>query len=57
MISTNELSSLPDQQLQISRKIKFSIWNTFKHHIPHFLITILVDIILPLVIYFLLQKY
>ncbi|CAF1376838.1 unnamed protein product [Rotaria sordida] len=61
MKSTNELSSSSSssnqQQLQISSKIKFSIWNTFKHHIPHFLITILFDIILPLIIYFILQKY
>jgi len=38
------------------QQIQFSIWNTIKHHIPRFLITILVDIILPLVIYLILQK-
>jgi hypothetical protein len=46
-----------DQQPQLSPKIKFSIWHTFKHHIPRFCITIIVDIILPLIIYFSLQKY
>ncbi|UJR32949.1 hypothetical protein I4U23_020412 [Adineta vaga] len=39
-----------------SEQIQFSIWDTFKHHIPRFLITILVDLLLPLVIYFSLQK-
>ncbi|CAF4978333.1 unnamed protein product, partial [Rotaria sp. Silwood1] len=57
MISTHELYSSSDQQLQIPRRKKFSIWQTFKHHIPHFLLTILVDIILPLITYFILQKY
>jgi hypothetical protein len=38
------------------RKVHFSIWNTFKHHIPHLLLTIFFDIIFPLIIYFLLQK-
>ena len=37
--------------------IRFSIWHTFKRHIPHFLLTILVDIILPLLLYFTLQKH
>lgn len=46
-----------DQQRSITPKIQFSIWHTFKHHIPRFLITTLVDIILPLVIYFSLQEY
>ncbi len=39
-----------------TQQVRFSIWDTFKSHIPHFLITILVDLILPLVIYFGLQK-
>ena len=52
-----ELPSPVDQQRPISSKIQFSVWNTFKHHIPRFLITTLVDIILPLVIYFSLQEY
>ena len=37
--------------------VQFSIWHTFKRHIPHFLLTILVDVILPLVIYFTVQKH
>jgi hypothetical protein len=37
--------------------IQFSLWHTFKHHIPRFLLTILVDIVLPLVIYLSLQKH
>ncbi|CAF0748163.1 unnamed protein product [Rotaria sp. Silwood1] len=45
------------QQQEIPVKIKFSLWHTFKHHIPRFIITILVDVILPLVIYISLQKY
>ena len=36
--------------------LQFSIWQTFKRHIPHFLATIFIDIILPIVIYFGLQK-
>jgi hypothetical protein len=57
MLSIYELPSSLDQQPQISPKIKFSIWHTFKHHIPRFLLTILMDVILPLAIFFSLQKY
>ncbi|CAF3374208.1 unnamed protein product [Rotaria socialis] len=54
---TSTRSSIEEQQVpNTSPSIEFSIWNTFKHHIPRFLITILVDLILPLVIYFSLQK-
>ncbi|CAF3519516.1 unnamed protein product [Rotaria socialis] len=35
---------------------RFSIWNTFKHHIPRLVITVLVDLICPLVLYLILQK-
>ncbi|CAF3431189.1 unnamed protein product [Rotaria sp. Silwood1] len=49
-------SSIRQQNPISSEHIQFSIWNTFKHHIPRFLITILVDVILPLVLYFSLQK-
>lgn len=38
-------------------KIKFSVWHTFKHHIPRFFVTILVDVILPLVIYVHFQRH
>ena len=46
-----------DSQLASEPKITFSVWKTFKHHIPRFLLTILMDVILPLVIYFVLQKH
>ena len=46
-----------EQARSMSSKSSFSIWKTFKHHIPGFLLTILMDVILPLVIYFGLQKY
>src|SRR5256885_7352088 len=36
--------------------IQFSLWHTFKPHIPRFLLTILLDIVLPLILYLLLQK-
>jgi hypothetical protein len=57
MNSTYQLPPSLEQQPSLSPKIEFSIWNTFKHHIPRFCITIIVDIILPLIIYFSLQKY
>ena len=41
---------------QPAARIRFSIWHTFKHHIPRFIITILIDVIAPLLIYVLLQK-
>ncbi|CAF1525696.1 unnamed protein product [Rotaria sordida] len=50
-------SSIQQQNPIPSKQIQFSIWNTFKHHIPRFLITILVDLIFPLIIYFSLQKH
>ena len=37
-------------------RIQFSTWKTFKHHIPRFLITLLVDLIAPLVVYLIAQK-
>jgi len=57
MISTPEFPSSLNQQSQITPKIQFSIWHTFKHHIPRFLLTILIDVILPLAIFFSIQKY
>lgn len=53
---TSNRSSTEQSDTNSSQQIPFSIWNTFKHHIPRFLITILVDLILPLVLYFSLQK-
>ena len=48
-------SSTIDQQTPI--QIKFSVWHTFKHHIPRFVTTIIIDVILPLVIFIIFQKY
>jgi hypothetical protein len=36
---------------------QFSTWHTFKRHIPRFLMTMLIDIILPLGIFFGLQNF
>jgi hypothetical protein len=58
-MATNPDPPLPtdEQQTSVStEQIHFSIWDTFKHHIPRFIITILVDVILPLIIYFSLQR-
>jgi hypothetical protein len=58
-MATNPDPPLPtdEQQTSVStEQIHFSIWDTFKHHIPRFVITILVDVILPLIIYFSLQR-
>ncbi|CAF3412582.1 unnamed protein product [Rotaria sp. Silwood1] len=46
-----------EQDTPISiEEIKFSLWNTFKHHIPRLIITVLVDLIIPLAVYLMLQK-
>ena len=44
------------KQSNSSSDISFSLWHTLKSHIPRFLLTILFDIILPLILFFLLQK-
>jgi hypothetical protein len=51
--------SLPMEQPQQKTPTSTHIfaWHTFKHHLPRFVATIVVDIVLPLVIYFALQKY
>jgi hypothetical protein len=53
---------LEDENEQITsihseQEIQFSIWTTFKHHIPRFLITILIDVILPFIVYLILRKH
>ncbi|UJR14256.1 hypothetical protein I4U23_001247 [Adineta vaga] len=48
-------SSVVEPQIVIN--IQFSFWQTFKHHIPRFILTVLVDIVLPLIIYFALQRH
>jgi hypothetical protein len=49
-----------EQQQEVTptsvQQIQFSIWDTFKPHIPRVLITILVDVVLPVIIYLILQK-
>lgn len=57
MINIYELPNSLKPTSLTTVKLKFSIWQTFKHHIPRFLLTLLIDIILPLAIYFTLQKY
>jgi hypothetical protein len=42
---------------QVPVKLKFSVWHTFKKHIPRFITTIIIDAILPLVIYVIFQKH
>ena len=37
--------------------IRFSLWNTFKHHIPRLFITLTVDVILPMVIYWIVHRH
>jgi hypothetical protein len=39
-----------------TQPIRFSVWNTFKPHIPRFLLTMLVDVFLPFIVYLILQK-
>jgi hypothetical protein len=45
-----------EQEEQLTSDIQFSLWRTFKGHIPRFILTILFDLVLPLVIYFVLEK-
>ena len=46
-----------DEDTSDSPPIQFSLWKTFKPHIPRVLLTILVDVVLPMVIYLLLHKH
>lgn len=46
-----------DEDTSDSPPVQFSLWKTFKPHIPHVLLTILVDVILPMVIYLILHKH
>ncbi|UJR32947.1 hypothetical protein I4U23_020410 [Adineta vaga] len=50
-----DIDSHEDVALSI-QQTRFSVWNTIKQHIPRFLLTILVDLIFPFVVYLLLQK-
>ncbi|CAF0746875.1 unnamed protein product [Adineta steineri] len=44
--------SEPLQQRQLPSQFHLVTWNTFKHHIPRLIIIIVVDLILPVIIYF-----
>lgn len=57
MLVIDESMSASDRFSPTPQRRKFSVWHTFKRHIPSFLITILIDVILPIVIYFVLQIY
>jgi hypothetical protein len=57
MNSNNFPSSCSLEQQQIFPNNQFSTWQTFKHHIPRFLLTMLIDIILPLALFFSLQNF
>ncbi|CAF0913652.1 unnamed protein product [Adineta ricciae] len=61
ILSASPDAQLPEQidkqQQQEPMNIKFSVWHTFKHHIPRFFLTILIDVIAPLVIYVHFQRY
>ncbi len=46
-----------NSDLPLTSSSQFSSWNAFKHHIPHFLMTMLIDVILPLAIFFGLQNH
>ncbi|CAF1458570.1 unnamed protein product [Adineta ricciae] len=44
------------EQREPAPEIKFSLWHTFKRHIPRFILTVVFDLVLPLVLFFVLQK-
>jgi hypothetical protein len=44
------------EQQESSTDIQFSLWHTFKSHIPRLILTVICDIILPLILFLLLQK-
>ncbi|CAF1041118.1 unnamed protein product [Adineta steineri] len=47
--------SLPQQELPSQSKV--STWDTFKHHIPRIIITCIIDVFVPLVVFFLLENH
>lgn len=61
MISSYELTStsspVTPPQLQEPIEIRFSLWKVFKRNIRSLLITAVIEIILPLTLYLVLQKY
>jgi hypothetical protein len=46
-----------ERTLSSPSPIPFSLWDTFKPHLPSFLLTILVDVVVPMVIYLILHKH
>lgn len=56
MLSIEDAPASTAQRTVTPSKAQFSVWQTFKHHIPRFVITVLIDIVLPLIIFFTLQK-
>ncbi|CAF1229734.1 unnamed protein product [Rotaria sordida] len=52
-----ELPSPSLEKKQTSTNTSFSIWHILKHPISRLITTILIDVILPLAMYFILQKY
>ena len=58
MSTEHELTA--SDPLQSERAISpsnFSSWNSFKHHMPRLIITLLVDVFIPLLIYFALKDH
>jgi len=60
MTSDPDCDSHPDpsplEQQESSTEIQFSLWRTFKSHIPRFVFTIICDVVLPIILYSLLHK-
>jgi hypothetical protein len=44
------------EQQETPKDIQFSLWHTFKPHIPRFLLTIIFDIVLPTIIFLVMPK-
>lgn len=46
-----------DDENEFDPPVPFSLWRTFKPHVPRFIITVLVDVVLPMLVYLCLQQY
>jgi hypothetical protein len=57
LTSTSSSVSPQQQELQQHMEVRFSLWNVFKRNIRGLSITIAIEIILPLILYFVLEKY
>lgn len=49
--------SEPLKPKQIDSSSRFSSWSSFKHHMPRLLISITVDIIIPVILYFIVRGH